>query len=84
MRIIIAATSPRVHCPCGSRATPPLPVSTPALTAQLIGSTAYDDTLPPSTNPPRDPGADGCPAARYSTVAVSSRLITRLTPKSSP
>ena len=40
MRIIIAATSPRVQPACGSRATPPLPVSTPVETAHSIASVA--------------------------------------------
>ncbi len=40
MRIIIAATSPRVQPACGSRATPPLPVRTPVETAHSTAPAA--------------------------------------------
>ena len=40
MRIIIAATSPRVQPACGSRATLPLPVRTPVETAHSIAPVA--------------------------------------------
>ena len=40
MRIIIAATSPRVQPACGSRATPPLPVRTPSATAHSTAPAA--------------------------------------------